>query len=81
MTCRGVSLDHGQKLGQHYLVIMPMIRDDVHGLDNVRMLQRGADTELGCYLLLVFLLALPGAFGPEFLDSEDVAAVLMAGFD
>ena len=81
MTCRGVSLDRGQKLMRLYLIVMPMIRNDIHGLNNVRMLQRRADTELCCHFLLVFLFAFTRPFGPELLDSEDVAAILMAGFD
>ena len=58
-----------------------MIRNNIHGLNNIRMLQRRADTELRCHFLLIFLFAFPRPFGSEFLDSKDVAAILMAGFD
>lgn len=65
----------------HDLVVMSMIRNNVHSLNNVRMLQRRANTELRSHFLLILLLALSSPFRTEFLDSEDVSAILVAGFN
>ena len=60
---------------------MPVVGHDVDGLDDVRVLEGGADAKLGGDLLLVLPLRLAGALGAELLDGEDVAAVLGARLD
>ena len=53
-----------------------MVMNDVDGLDNIRMLEGGADTELCGDLLLVLLFRLSRTFLPEFLHCIYVSAVL-----
>lgn len=72
---------HVQRLLRHYLVIMTMVGNDIHSLDNVRVFQCRANAKLCRHLLLILFFAFSGPFGPELLDSEYVTAVLMAGFN
>jgi len=65
----------------HNLVVMAMITDDIDGLNDIGVFESRADTKLCGDFLLVFLLGLTIAFRPEFLDSKDVTAVLVAGLD
>jgi hypothetical protein len=60
---------------------MTMIANDIDGLDDIGVFESRTDTKLCGNLLLIFLLGLTTAFRPEFLDSKDVTAVLIAGLD
>ena len=61
---------------EEYLIVMATVADDVDGLNDIRVLESGTDTELGSDLLLVFLFCLTGSFGPKLFDGEDGAVVL-----
>jgi hypothetical protein len=63
------------------LVIMTMIRNDVHRLDNVAMLEGGANAKLGGDLFLILSLGFGRALRSEFLDSEDGPTRLRAALD
>lgn len=60
---------------------MAMIRYDIHRLNNIGMLERGAYAKLGSDLFLVLLLGFTAALGTEFFDRKDMAAVLVASLD
>lgn len=64
-----------------HLVVMAVIRDDVHGLDDVAMLERRSDTELGSDLLLILLFALARSLGTELLDGVDATTHLRIALD
>lgn len=64
-----------------HLVIMSILANDIHRLDDVDVLQRGADTEFGGYLFLVFLLAFTGSFRSELFDCVDGAPIFRRCFD
>ena len=51
---------------------MAAVADDVDSLDDVWMLESGADTKFGSDLLLVFLLGLARSFGSKLFNGEDV---------
>lgn len=55
-------------------VVVAVVRDDVDGRDDIRVVKGRTNAELGSDLLLVLLLALTGALGPELLDGKDRAA-------
>ena len=60
---------------------MPMITNDVHGLDDIRMMQRTANAELSRHLLLVFLLRFARPFWSKLLNRVDAAAISRRGLD
>lgn len=60
---------------------MPVVRDDIHRLDDVAVLQRAPDAELGGDLLLVLALALALALRAELLHRIRRPAVLRARLD
>ena len=60
---------------------MAMVRDDVYSLNDVGMLEGGADAEFCGDFFLVFLLGLSAPLRAELFDGEDVAAVLATGLD
>lgn len=55
---------------------MAMVKDDINGLDDVWVLEGGADTKFSGDLFLVLLLALSWPLGPELLHGVDGTVVL-----
>jgi hypothetical protein len=67
--------------GLTHLVIVAVVTNDVDRFDNVGMFECGADTKLCGDFLLVLLLGLTGALGPELLYGKYMTAVFVAGLD
>jgi hypothetical protein len=67
--------------GRTNLVVVAMIRHYVNGLDDVAVLEGGADAELCGDLLLVFLLGFARPLGSELFDGENGTAVLAGSLD
>lgn len=55
---------------------MPMIADDIDGLDDVRVLQRAPHTKLCSHLLLILPFTLPLPLWSELLDGVDRSTIL-----
>jgi hypothetical protein len=70
----GVQIAAGEEL-HHHAPPLPLILDQVDGLDHVFMLQGGGDAKLGDQLLDVLLLRLLLAAGAELLDGVLLRAV------
>ena len=58
-----------------------MIGHNVHGLDDVWVLESAPHAELGCHLLLVLLLRLALSLRPKLLHGEGGATVLRRRLD
>jgi len=60
---------------------MAMVRDDIHGFDDVPMFQGGTHTKLrgDLFLVLLFTLAMP--LGSKLLYGKDGTPILIAGLD
>lgn len=58
-----------------------MITNNVDRLDDINVFERRADAKLCGDFLLVVLLRLTVALGPELLHGKDMTTVFVAGFD
>ena len=64
--------------GAPHFIIVAIIRNDVHSVDDVGMLQSGANAKLCGNLFLILLFALTSALWTKLLDSIDSASTFTA---